>query len=48
MTCSASAAHTVHVVLVVVRAVEIDDESQVGNVETARCDRRAHEHVDNA
>jgi hypothetical protein len=46
--CSAGSAHAVHVVLVVVRTVEVDDETQVGYIEAARCNGCAHEHVDDA
>ncbi len=46
--CSAGAAHSVHVVFVVVRTVEVDDETQVGHIEAARCYGCAHEHVDDA
>ncbi len=48
MTCSSSAAYAVHVILVVVGAVEIDDESQVWHVESTRCDRGAYENIDDA
>ena len=37
-TRSASAAHAVNVILVVVGAVEVDYKPQVGNVEATRCD----------
>jgi hypothetical protein len=38
----------VNIVLVVIGAVKVDDESQVGNVETSRSDGSAHKHVDHA
>jgi hypothetical protein len=46
--CSAGSAHAVNVVFVVVWTVEVDDETQVGHIEAARCNGRAYEHVDDA